>query len=59
MSTPVAEFENQAPILPFQSTPHPTPAEHDVPGPDHTQSDGNKRGPEDEGAKPNKKRKTK
>ena len=59
MSTPVAGFENQPPILPVQSTPHLTPAEHDVPGPSYTKGDGSKRGPEDEWAKPNKKRKTK
>lgn len=30
------EEEERAPILPLQSTPHPIPAEHDVPGPNHT-----------------------
>lgn len=59
MSTPVPEFENQAPILPFPSMPHPTPAEHDVPDPNYSKSDRNKRGPEDEGAKSNKKRRMK
>ena len=59
MSTPVAEYENQAPILPVQSTLYPISAEHEVPGSDHNKGDGNKRGPEDEGGKPNKKRKTK
>ncbi|KAG4432082.1 hypothetical protein IFR05_012436 [Cadophora sp. M221] len=60
MFTTVAEFENQAPILPIQSIPHPTSAEHnDVPEPNYTKSDGNMRGQEDERAKPNKKRKTK
>ncbi|CZR52097.1 uncharacterized protein PAC_01974 [Phialocephala subalpina] len=59
MSTPVAEFESQAPILPVQSTLYPTSAEHDVPGSNHNKGDGNKRGPEDEGGKPSKKRKTK
>jgi hypothetical protein len=59
MSTPIAEFENQAPILPVQSMLYPTSAERDVPGSNHNNGDGNKRGPEDEGGKPNKKRKTK
>ena len=59
MSTPATEFESQAPILPFPSLPHPTSAEHDVPEPNYTKSVGSKRGPEDEGAKSSKKRKTK
>ncbi|KAH6667765.1 hypothetical protein B0J14DRAFT_601394 [Halenospora varia] len=59
MSTPVAEFEFQAPLQPLQSTPHPTSAKCDVSGPNHTKSDGNKRGPEDEGTKPSKRRKAK
>ena len=57
-SAPVAEFQNQSPILPSQSTPLPTPNEHDVSEPDHTNSDGNKVGQEGEGVRPSKKRKT-
>lgn len=48
ISTPTAEFGFQAPL---QSTPHPTSAECDIPGPNYTKSDE-----KDEGTKPSKKR---
>lgn len=59
MSTPVTEFKNPPPILPFLSLPHLTTAEHNIQEPNYTKSDGNKRELEDKGAKSNKKRKTK
>jgi hypothetical protein len=55
-TVPVAEVENQTPTLSVQSMLHPTSAER---GPNHDKSYGNKRGPEDEGTKPSKKRKSK
>lgn len=54
MSTPVAEYENQASTLPSPYLSHPTAAEHNVPEPNN-----DKRGPEDEEVKPNKKRRMK
>lgn len=56
-STPVTEY--QAPIIPVQSSPLATVAQHDVMGHDQARSDGNKRQTEDTGAKSNRKRKTK
>jgi hypothetical protein len=55
MSTPFPQFE-ETPNLFMQP---PTSAERDVPGPTNTKSEGTKRGPEDEGVKPSKKRKAK
>ncbi|KAH9206343.1 hypothetical protein DL95DRAFT_397017 [Leptodontidium sp. 2 PMI_412] len=58
-STPVTEFEHQAPIVPVQSSPLATVAQHDVLRPDQARSDGNKRQLEDAVPKSNRKRKTK
>lgn len=54
MSSPVTQFEEQTPNLSI----HPVLAERDAPVPTNAKSDGRKRGPGDEGAKSNKKRKT-
>ena len=59
MSVPVTQFEDQTPNLSAPSIQHPTSAERDAPGPAHTKSEKGKRAPEDEDAKPNKKRRTK
>jgi len=59
MSAPVAEFNHQTSNLSIPSIVHPVSTERDVPVAASI-GEGAKRGPEeDEGAKPNKKRKTK
>jgi len=58
MSNPVPEFNQQTSNLSIPSILHPVSAERDVPVPANT-GEGMKRASEDEGAKPNKKRRTK
>ncbi len=58
MSTPVAELENQTPNMSIPSMLQPISAKWDVPRPTHNESEETKMGPENEGVKPSKKRKT-
>lgn len=55
---PVSDFENWAPNLSIQAGLHPISAERDVPGPTHNESEETTMGPEEEGVRPSKKRKT-